>query len=158
MTTPPTATSTGVRKVNRTLFRSGSTESGNLEQQVLDYMEPPRSSSSKSQSQSVESLDQESSSRSQSPQKPVLPALDENELLSPQQPRSLRKSGSCASIRSNLVGTPVTENDPLGALQSPAKSTSLTTPVRTPTPTKIRIDDDFLGMMQLLTFCNFFYF
>jgi hypothetical protein len=46
-----------------------------------------------------------------------LPPLHENNFLSLGE-NPLHKVASTSSIRSNLIGTPVTENDPLGALSN----------------------------------------
>ena len=61
----------------------------------------------------------------------------------------LKKNPSSSSVRSNLVGTPVTENDPLGALSSPtsteadeARSAASEDAMKTPTR---RVDDNILG-------------
>lgn len=151
------------KKVNRSLFRSESADSTNLEQQVRDYMEPPRGTSEPrsisedpSQSPSVDSLDQ-LDSLPNSPTKRhdgKLPPLHENNFLSLQE-NPLHKVASTSSIRSVLVGTPVTENDPLGALSnqpSPVNSIpkSATCPSGdlghlTASTSNLRVNENILG-------------
>ena len=153
------------KKVSRSLFRSESTDSANLEQQVRDYMEPPRGTSeprsqmSEDQSQSpsidsLESLPGSPAKRYDSGGPGKLPPLDENNFLS-LKTNPLHKVASTSSIRSVLVGTPVTENDPLCALSnqpSPVNSIpkSATCPIGemghlTASTSNLRVKEDILG-------------
>ena len=110
------------RGANRALFQR--TESEELEQQVIDYMEGSRSTTpsdrnSKSRSQSVDLLE------------PVPEDNNKQNFLSPPPPPPMSNSSNNLAGMSPMIGTPVTSNDPLGAFVEPAPTTtaaSLSTP------------------------------
>ena len=119
-------------ETSRTLFQS---------EEALTY---PRGASEASednslQSQSIESLDSQTTKQ------------EEDRFLSPNH--KLHKTASSSSIRSSqMVGTPVTENDPLGALsnanspvQTMAKSMTLPPGDLSASTSNIKVDDNILG-------------
>ena len=132
--------------VSKTLFHQDSGES-QLSEQVRVYIEGSPGVSSRGGSEirdlsetSVKSCSSESlkilESLPDSPEKGVkdsgLPKLTEKHPLMSESPNSRDKSLERSNSRANLEKTPVTLNDPLGALSS--QTSPMTTPVKPVSP------------------------